>query len=167
MTINPMQLIFVAFYNRTTKKSGIARYEISSLVRPASGRTYDGTNSISIAYGSTVDSIGVNTSGISSTSFSAYKVNNSQGLTLPNTWWSLGLFPGQKFKALRNATGVVYNFTVGFAGGAFGTTNEIGVPGIQSYSSGTDSLNYYTIYDIGKDTDIICFPTTTGIAAYI
>ncbi len=46
MTINPMQLIFVAFYNRATKKSGVARYEISANVRPTSGGTYDGTNSV-------------------------------------------------------------------------------------------------------------------------
>jgi len=166
MTINPMQLIFVAFYNRATKKSGVARYEISATVRPASGRTYDGTNSVSAAYGSTASDIVVNTSGISSWTIAAYKVNNTYGLTLPWSWWSYGLFPGQKIKVTRNDTGVVYNLTVWFVGGAFGATNEIGVPGIPNYSSSPDSLNNYTISEVGKNTDSICFPTSSGINLY-
>ena len=168
MTVPNIQQLFVCFYNRTTKASGIARYEIASSQRPASGSTYLGSgSSVAAAYGTTVPSVNVNTSGIATTSFQAYKVNNSQGLTIPGTWWSLGLFPWQVFKARRNDTGVVYTFTVWFAGGAFGGTNEIWVPWVPSYSASPDSLNFYTIYDIGKNTANICLPTSDGISSFI
>lgn len=84
MPVPNIQQLFICFYNRTTKASGIARYEIASTQRPASGSTYLGSgSSIGAAYGSTVSSLTVDTSGLSTTSFQGYKVNNTYGLTLP------------------------------------------------------------------------------------
>lgn len=102
----------------------------------------------------------VNTSGLTTSSFQAYKVNNSQEFTLPATWWSLGLFPGQRIKMTRNTTSVVYNVTVQFVGGDFGTTQAIGLTGMPSYDGSVDANNYYTVTEVGKNSSSICLPMT-------
>jgi len=43
ITVANMQQLFVCFYNRSTQKSGIARYDLASSIRPATGSTYIGS----------------------------------------------------------------------------------------------------------------------------
>lgn len=164
ITISNVQALFVAFYNRTTKVSGIARYDINFTLRSATGSTFKNgwSWSVASAYGSKRDSITVNTSGLTTSSFQAYKVNNSQEFTLPATWNSLGLFPGQRIKLTRNNTGVVYNMTVAFVGWAFGTSQAIWLVGMPNYDSVTDANNYYTVTEVGKNSSSICLPLSSG-----
>lgn len=168
MAIPNIQEIFVCFYNRTTKKSGIARYTINTPTqRPALWSTYFGSwTSVSAAYWSTEENITINTSWLTTTAFQGYKVNNSQGLTLPGPWWTLWMFPWQRFKAVR-WDGTVFNFTVWFVGGAFWWNTEVWVPWIPSFSSSPDSLNYYTITEVGRNSSQIILPVSWGISNYI
>lgn len=160
IALSNIQCLFVAFYNRITKVSGMARYDISFTYRWALWTTfkYWWATSSAHAFWAIRSSITCNTSWVSSGTVAAYKVNNPNEFTMWATWSSSGLYPGQKIKMTRIATWIVSDVIIGFVGWLFWWDYSIGVYGLPSYDATTDANNFYTISEIGKNSTSICLP---------
>lgn len=170
MTLATMKQIWVCFYNRSTKHTEVARYDIDYWIKWFSGSTfkksYSGT--INAAFWSKRDTLKVDTTiPIEEIQWflHQYTYNSSTKTFFFVSSWTAAsnkLFPWQKFKARRNATWAIYNCTVmswwWWFNSGWSSPTEMNISWIPSFSS-TSAENYYTIYDIWK-TGSLCLPIT-------
>lgn len=101
-----IQCLFVAFYNRTTKASGIARYDFNFTVRSASGSTFKSWWSLSFnwCYWSKRDSITIDTNSINTWSVAAVYYEYS-------SWWWLTSAPSPDYYLAVSTWSWTYSYT--------------------------------------------------------
>lgn len=163
-----IQCLFVAFYNRATKASGLARYDISFTIRGSTWITWRSWWGAAfwVVYGTNESSLTVNTNLPMTTSMSVSVINEPswsyQWIALPWNWWDYGLYPGQPVKMTRTSDWVVYNLTVTEIGWLYSQSQEIWVTWLPNYTAiGSPLQNDYTL-EI-RHTDTIALSTSTWI----
>jgi len=164
-TCSWIQELFVCFYNRSTKKSAVARYDIDFLIRAASGNTYlsGWGGNINVAYWSKRESIDLQTSSISnSTTISVVKYSGTTCWIPANNWKDIGFFPWQKLKLTRTFNWAVYNLSVSSIWDV-GWIGDLVISWLPWFSWVSPENNYTA--EISRTADTICVPCTT-IAVY-